>query len=293
MKNYLYNIGYFIKEGRTIVKLNLISNIFSLITTGLIFFILIMVISGWWISNEIVNLIQREAEISVYFNEGANENAVINIMEDIKKIKGIEEVRRVDKGEAYERMAEILGEDSNVLRYFDYNPFNPFIEVRINLEELDSVIEEIQLIEGIEYVRDNREVLNRIKSISEVLGTIGYLFIAGVGIATLVIISHIIRQGIYNNRELIYTLRLLGAPEGFIALPFLLVGLFLALGGGLTAGVISILTLKYLFSHIAGPLPFIPLPSITELTPNIFLLIGTFSTVLGIAGSLMGLSNEK
>lgn len=293
MKNYLYNIGYFIKEGRTIVKLNLISNIFSLISTGLIFFILIMVISGWWISNEIVNLIQREAEISVYFNEGANENVVINIMEDIKKIKGIEEVRRVDKGEAYERMAEILGEDSNVLRYFDYNPFNPFIEVRINLEELDSVIEEIQLIEGIEYVRDNREVLNRTKSISEVLGTIGYLFIAGVGIATLVIISHIIRQGIYNNRELIYTLRLLGAPEGFIALPFLLVGLFLALGGGLTAGVISILTLKYLFSHIAGPLPFIPLPSITELTPNIFLLIGTFSTVLGIAGSLMGLSNEK
>ena len=47
---------------------------------------------------------------------------------------------------------ENLGEESNILQLFDQNPFEAYIEVKIHLEQMDSVIT-ISNIKGIDYVR--------------------------------------------------------------------------------------------------------------------------------------------
>ena len=293
MKNFIRNIGYFLKEAKTMIKLNLMSNIFSLVSTGLIFFFLAMVVSGWWVSSQVVEVIQGEAEINVYLEEGIDDEGALLVIEKINEIKGVEEARMVDEGEAYDRMVEILGEEAQVLESFDENPFSAFIEVKIHLEEINTVLEKLFLVTGIQHIRDNREVLDRISNLAGILKVIGYLVVTAVGISTLVIISHIIRQGIYNNKDQINTLRLLGAPEGFIAFPFLLEGLLLTLGGGILAVVLSVFSLKYFYVQMAGPLPFIPLPPIGTLIPALILLIITLSGTLGIVGSLLGLSSAK
>lgn len=275
------------------IKLNLMSNIFSLVSTGLIFFFLAMVVSGWWVSSQVVEVIQGEAEINVYLEEGIDDEGALLVIEKINEIKGVEEARMVDEGEAYDRMVEILGEEAQVLESFDENPFSAFIEVKIHLEEINTVLEKLFLVTGIQHIRDNREVLDRISNLAGILKVIGYLVVTAVGISTLVIISHIIRQGIYNNKDQINTLRLLGAPEGFIAFPFLLEGLLLTLGGGILAVVLSVFSLKYFYVQMAGPLPFIPLPPIGTLIPALILLIITLSGTLGIVGSLLGLSSAK
>ncbi len=69
MKNLTYNMSYFFKEAKIIIKMNLISNILSVFSTALIFFILAMVISGWMVSSRVVETIQEESEISIYFSE--------------------------------------------------------------------------------------------------------------------------------------------------------------------------------------------------------------------------------
>lgn len=293
MRNILYNTGYFLKEAKAIIKLNLLSNIFSLLSTGLIFFILTMVLSGWWISSQVVETIQGEAEVSVYFKEDIKNNDVMKLIEDIKAIAGVREVRLVDEDEAYSRMVEILGNEAKVLSYLDDNPFNPFIEVKIHLENMESVVKNLSHIKGIEQIRDNREALERLHSIAEVLKILGYLVVAAVGISTLVIISHIIRMGIYDNRDQINTLRLLGAPEMFIAFPFLLEGLMLTIGGGLLAATLSAFSLKYFYAQMAGPLPFIPLPPREALVGRLITLVILLSAIMGVTGSLFGLSSAK
>ena len=293
MKNIFNNVGYFFKEVKTISKTNLLSNIFSLLSTGLIFFILAMIISGWWVSSRVVEVIQEEAEISVYFDESIGNTGASQLVERIKGIEGVREIRMVDENEAYGRMEKILGKDARVLEFFDDNPFSPFLEVKIHLEKLDSVLKSLNLTQGVEYVRDNSEVLDRIRSISVVLSLLGYLVIAAVGITTLVIISHIIRMGIQNNREQINTLRLLGAPDTFIASPFLLEGLLLTLGGGILAVILTAFVLKYVYAKTAGPLPFIPLPPFEELIRFLIILVMSLSAFLGIVGSLFGLSSAR
>ncbi|ABR46745.1 protein of unknown function DUF214 [Alkaliphilus metalliredigens QYMF] len=293
MKNILYNTGYFFKEAKTIIRLDLLSNVFSLFSTGLIFFILSMVISGWWISTEVMEVIQGESEINIYFDESMNSDNSLQLVEMIQGINGVREARIVDASEAYDRMESILGQEAEVLSFFDDNPFSPFIEAKIYLEEIDPVLGELNQIPEVSHVRDNREVLDRLSSLASILSILGYLVVAAVGISTLVIISHIIRQGIYSNRDQINTLRLLGAPELFIALPFLLGGLLLTLGGGLLASMMSAAALKQVYAQMSGPLPFIPLPPRDILMSNLVILIMSLSASLGLMGSLLGLSSSK
>ncbi|HYE83383.1 MAG TPA: permease-like cell division protein FtsX [Clostridia bacterium] len=293
MKNFLYNTGYFLREVKTIIRLNLLSNIFSLLSTGLIFFILTMVISGWWISNQVIETIQGEAEVNVYFSEALDEAGAVKLAEKIEGIQGVREARLVDEAEAYSRMEEILGKEAKVLEYFEDNPFSAFIEVKIRIDEIDPILKELDSMLGIEHVRDNREVLERLHSIAGVLEIIGYLVVAAVGITTIVIISHIIRMGIYDSREQINTLRLMGAPESFIGFPFMLEGLLLTLGGGVLAAALAVFSLRYMYSWMTGPLTFIPLPQLGTMTSQLILLVMSLSGALGIAGGFFGLSSAK
>jgi cell division transport system permease protein len=57
MKNILSNSGYFLKETFTIIRLSFLSNIFSLLSIGLILFILAAVLSGWQIFSGITEAI--------------------------------------------------------------------------------------------------------------------------------------------------------------------------------------------------------------------------------------------
>lgn len=295
MKTIFLNASYFLKEVKTMIRLNLLSNSLTLFSTGLIFFILAMIISGWWVSSHVVNVVQGEAEINVYLDDKiVNTNTgVMQMVESIKGIEGARSARVVDKDEAYRRMVEILGKEASVLNNFDDNPFSSFVELKINLEEIDPILEKLNHMVGVEHVRDNREVLDRLRNIAGVLRLVGFLVVVAVGISTLVIISHIIRLGISNNKEQINTLRLLGAPEIFISFPFLLEGLLLTLGGGILAVVLAAFAIEYLYAQMTGPLPFIPLPPRDALVTDMVLVVMSLSAVLGIVGSLLGLPSTR
>lgn len=290
MKNFLKNIGYFFKETKTIIKLNWISNIFTLFSIGLIFFIVLSVISSWWLSNQIIEVIQKEAEINVYFDEGVK-SIDEEIIEQVTSIEGVREARIIDKDEAYNRMTEVLGEEAQILEILDENPFSPFIEVQIHIDKVDTIVEQLNIMAGVDYVRDNKEVLDRITNIAGILKIMGYLFVIMVTISTVVIVSHIIRLGIYNNREQINTLALLGAPKLFISFPYLLGGLLLTVGGGVLAVGIMAVVIKYIYRQIAVSLPFIPVLPIETLIPSMAVLSILASGILGIIGSTLGLAS--
>ncbi|MHB1653629.1 MAG: cell division protein FtsX [Desulfitobacteriaceae bacterium] len=293
MKNIISNAGYFLKETITMIRQNLLSNILSILSTCLIFFILAMVISGWWVSSHVADVIQGEAEINVFYNEGIGNNGVLQLVEKIQGLAGVREARLVDKSEAYNRMVEILGDEANVLKIFEQNPFSPFIEVKINLDKIDSVLNELDKITGIEHVRNNKDVLERLRNITGILRFFGFLVVVAVGISTMVIISQIIRLGIQNNTEQINTLRLLGAPEIFIVFPFLLEGLLLTVGGGILAVSMATFAIKQVYAQMAGNLSFIPLLPSKTLIAGMVVVVMSLSIIMGIVGSLIGLTTAR
>lgn len=279
------------KEVKKIIGLNLLSNIISLISTGLILFVLSIVLVGLGISNGLVEKLKEEAEISAYFNENVNGNMIDAIISEIGHIEGVSNVNYVTKEESYDRMKEVLGEEAMVLMLFNENPFEAYLEVIIHLEDYNLVLEDVKNVSGISYVRDNKEMLDKIQGITNGISIISALVLVAVGATTLVILSHIIRQGIYNNKDQINTLCLLGAPNSFIGFPFVIVGILLTLGGGILATILINVLLNSGYNQIGNAISFIPLPSKNILATNISYFILGISILLGLVGSLFGLSS--
>jgi len=293
MKTFFYNIGYFLLEASRTIRFNPLSNLFSVIGTGLILFLLGMVLTGWSVGNQLVQALEKEAEVSAYFKDDISEEQALDLVHTIQTIDGVQKAGYIDQTAAYEENKNMLGKEADILKLFEDNPFEAYIDVRINLNDMDAVIAKMSKLEGIEYVRDNREILNQLKGIVNALKIIGVLIALAVGVTTLIIISHMIRQGIYNNKDQINTLWLLGAPNGFVGFPFILAGTLLTLlGGALAAGLLSILMTKG-YDQLSGYLMFLPFPPMEDLRDKVCLLIIIISTGLGFVGSLFGITSIR
>lgn len=293
LKTLFYNLGYSAKEVKTSIRLSFVTSLVSAVSIGLILFILATVISGWWISRHFIDMISQEAEISIFWEEDLSDNQVTQLAEQIEQLEGIKKVRRVSAEEAYDKMAGMLGPEADILKLFELNPFTPYLEINLDLDKTEPVVDTLNRLPGIAYVRDNQEILNRLHSLSQLLGVMGYLGLAAVALTTLIIISHIIKLSIYARRSQIQTLELLGASKGFIAFPFLLEGCLIAFMGGLLATALIVPSVKLVHLHLWDLLPFLPLPPSEELTLKLAGLLWVLSVLLGLIGSIIGLSSTR
>lgn len=293
MKSFIYNLGYFLREVFKNIRLTPLSNIFSLIGTALILFLLSLILISWSIGDNVISSLQEEAQISAYFMADVEENRMQSLVAELKNTDGVTDAIYIDSSQAYELNKQLLGDEADILELFDYNPFEGYIDIRINLDKMDAVINRVSALNEIEYVRDNRELLNQLRGIVNAIKLLGAIVAFAVGITTIIIISHMIRQGIYNNKEQINTLRLLGAPDWFIGLPFVLTGVLLTLLGGLVTVGLVILLLNKGYNQLSDYIMFLPLPAASILEENISLIIIAVSGGLGLFGSLFGLSSIK
>lgn len=286
---YKNNGVYYIKESVSIFRHNGFSNFFTLLSNGLIFFMLALVIAGWFLTNEVVSQIENEAEVSVY----TKEELVLDSpwLATLKAIPGINEVNFVSKEEAYARMVLILGEEAKVLQYFQDNPFTSFVEVGIDLNNIDTILEQLKNMDEVASLRDNRDILDKLREISKALNYLSYMILAAVGITTLVTLSHTIRQSIYHYREEIITLTLLGAPRLFVAIPFYLMGMLMTMIASLGAVAAARLLIQSGYDFMAGPLPFIPLPPIETVLNEMSMIVMMAGLVLGYIGCLLGMNS--
>ena len=293
MKIFLRNIGYFFKEVKKIIGLNVATNIISVISTSLILFVLGIVLCGLMISNQLVDKLEKEAEVSVYLDKEISKTRVEELMNTLEGLDGIFKVTLIDEETAYLRMEEVLGEEAKILTLLNENPFSPYFELGINLNSMEEVFLELNQLEGIDYIRDNKEMLHKLNGLTKGIKMISLFILIAVGITTVVIIAHLIRQGIYNNKEQINTLILLGAPNSYVNFPFLLSGLLPTLVGGVLSSAFVILLLHNGYEKLSSLIAFLPLPLKEEMSYQIGLRLILLSVILGLLGSFIGLLSVK
>jgi cell division transport system permease protein len=286
----LYNLPYFFKEAATLVKKDLSSNILSALSLSMIFFILAMTAGFGASMSFMAGALEDEAEISVYFS---SETDTAELTFSLEELDGVKQVIYIREDEAKEKMSQLLGDDSRVLSLFDYNPFSPYLEVGIELQDSQKIAETVRNFEGVEYVRDNREILDKIREISGAFNLAGIFVMFAVGAATVVLTSHIIRQGIYLNRDSIGTLQLLGAPEGFIYFPFIVNGIILSLFSGILSITLTAAASSRIYSGLSGALPFLVLPEYKTLFLGLAVFTIIASLSLGILGSVIGIKSTN
>jgi len=287
------NTKYYMGEVKTIVKLNGLSSFLSIISLALIFFITTLTLSGWWLSTTFTKALEDEAAISAYYPANLNQYAVEALIFEIAKIDGVKSVESVTAKQSFEKMSEILGQEAKILSQFDENPFEAYLEIGIELNQLEPILTSLEANDQLEYIRDNRTILEKISRISGLVALLGIIMTLAVGISTFIITSHIIREGVHAHEDQINTLQLLGAPDTFINLPFVIEGLLLTFVSGVLASAAYLGFATRIGNFTEGVIPFFPVINAQKILITIAMGTIGVSLVLGLVASLFGLKLIK
>lgn len=290
--NWFKNMGYFMHESVLLWKVDSKSNRVSVLSITFILFVAGLFFVSGFIGRNILYVLREEADIAVFYSDQADEALVDRLTEDLGALPGVLMAEKISKESSLREMEEILGKDKEVLRLFHENPFSPYIRVKVDLETRNAILEEIEAWSLIEHIRDNKDVVEKLQRIIGILTMIGTFMLSIIIFVSVVVISHIIRQGVFLNQERIRILHLLGAPKNFIRMPFLLEGFFMSLISGIMASVFLV-GVVFLFYTRWSSFSFFPLPEIKFLVLRGTLRTLLLSLVLGIFGSISGVQTIR
>ncbi len=285
--NWFKNLGYFIHESVLLWKVDLKSNRLSVLSIMFILLIAGLCFTAEVIGENVLDVLREEADIAVFYSEETEETQIDVLQRDLNALPGVLLTERVSKESSLHEMEEILGKDKEVLTLFDENPFAPYIRVKVDLAQRNAILQEIEGWDLIEHIRDNKDVVEKLEQIIRILTVIGVFVLATVIFVSVVVISHILRQGIFLNREHIKILHLLGAPKNFIRMPFLMEGFFMSLLSGILASLLLSGLIFLVYMRWSG-FGFFPLPEMKFLILSGTLRTLLLSLALGVFGSVSG-----
>ncbi|MCL5038989.1 MAG: permease-like cell division protein FtsX [Firmicutes bacterium] len=281
---------FYLREALWAIRLHFGNNLLSIFSMALSLLFLIFVFLGLWNLQALVDQVRAEAQIMVYLKDEVTPAEQEAFRARLKSLPGVEGVKFLSQAGALARVQALLGPQATALDAFSgYNPFAAYFQVRVRPEDADRVAEAAASYPGVEAVANNQEVLARLVSLTAAVRLLGSLVTVAAGVMTMLIISHIVRLGLYGRREEIETYRLLGASEGFIGIPFFLEGSLLGGLAGLVAAFIALALVPQLAALLQRSLPFLPLPPWTRFFFSISWLIPGLGLVFGAVGSLLTL----
>ena len=161
------------------------------------------------------------------------------------------------------------------------------IVVLENNELMQQTIGQLEQIEGVAKISAAYELAEGFSTLENVLSIIFVVIIMGLSVVSLVIISNTVKISVYDRRDEIAIMKMVGATNGFIRLPFVVEGLTLGLvGAGIAFGsewlLYNFLVTKIEAMDTLNMFKFVPFQQL--LIPMICVFAGTGFAV-GVLGS--------
>jgi len=182
-----------------------------------------------------------------YMSKETAETRQIEIEREIQNRDIVKETRLISSTQALERFQERFPNLQVILENIDLNPFPSSVETTLQdrefaAGEIEAFIDSIRSQEGIEDIQFNQEWIEKMEALSRLAKAIGF-FLGGILIlASFFIVSNVIRLNVFARKDEVEILRLVGATNTFIRIPFLCEGIILGvIGGILSLGLIFVL----------------------------------------------------
>ena len=190
---------------------------------------------------EALQQVEDRVEIRAYVAEGTPIEAVSAAMGDIGAFPEVLKVDYVSPELALQKARRELGEFRDV---FESGFLPASIEIRLKrgfrdpttVQAVAARVQSYQFVDDVRYGQEWVEKLHRIRTIATVAGlSLGLVFAA---VATIIIGTTIRMTVLARSRE-ISIMRLVGATDGFVRLPFLIEGFIKGILGGAAALVLT------------------------------------------------------
>ena len=283
---------YFVRQAMRNMVENRLVHLIGLGTMVIAFlmfdaFILIFVNLNSWTQEQ-----GRSLTMSIYF-KGEPERAVIeNIKKELLQYP-VSITDFISKDDALKSLRKQLGEKAGLLDGLGENPLPASLEIVLSRDvsgdslpyELKTRLERIH---GIDEVQYSQEWVERFQAIMGAVKIIGLVFGGLLFLAALFIITNTVKLTIYSRKDEIEILKLVGATNRFVKIPFLIEGSIQGFLGGSVALIVLFLAYVAIITKVDLSIGFASL-DIIFLSPQFILLLLLMSSIIGFIGSTVSL----
>lgn len=289
-------LTYAIKQGLKNIKRN---RMFSLASVGTIMACLFLFGIFYFIITNFQHMIktaETSVGITVFFEEGINEDEITVIGDKIKKRAEVSEVNFVSAEKAWEdfKSEYFKGEKELTDTFANDNPLANSASFEVYLNDVSmqpSLVKHIEAIDGVRQVNSSDTTATSLSNINILVGYISVAIIVILIAVSVFLISTTVTMGISIRKDEIAIMKLIGATDFFIRSPFIVEGIIIGLMGATLPLIglyfiynkaISFISVK--FNVLNGILTFLDVKIVFSTLIPISMLIGVG---IGFFGSFL------
>lgn len=242
----------------------------------------------------------KEAEnsvgITVFFNDDTTDERIREIGELIKKRVEVSDIKYTSGEEAWEEYRErYFAEEPELAEGFkDDNPLAKSSNYEIYLNDLNmqqTLVSYLKSLDGVKKVNYSEATASTLTDFAKMVGYVSVTIIIILLAVGIFLISNTVMIGITVRREEIRIMKLIGATDIFVRLPFIIEGIVI----GLMGAVVPVLALMLIYQKVivylmsqfqsfTSKVTFISSPDIFTVVVPMALIIGAG---IGFVGSMI------
>lgn len=239
-----------------------------------------------------IDEMQNQNNVLAYIDESLSESEARAMESKILAVDNVATAEFVTREEAMENFESDY--DENLFENIDPTVFrHRFV---ITLDDL-SLMKETQAalrnVKGVASVTAHVDYAEKFISFRNIVSIVSLILIVILIIVSLFIMTNTIKLATFGRREEIAIMKMVGATNAFIRLPFVIEGLVLgAVGGGIAYllqwGLYSVLTDKIMSGMASGIIDVLPFSAVALPVLIVFLTVGI---LVGVFGGLNAIRN--
>ena len=282
------NLGYLFKEGIRSIFLHGLMSFASVCVTVACLIIVGTFSILMYNVNIMVEDINQTNEVLVYVDSSYSDAEAKSVG---TKINMIDNVMQSDYISREEALANFVAEHDEDATFQGVNPTDLHHRFKVILEDNSKMAEtvaQLEQIPGVVNIDAEYELAEGFTTINQVLRFVSSGIIAVLLVVSLLIISNTVKLSMYDRKDEIAIMKMVGATNGFIKMPFVVEGFFLGILGatvafGLEWAMYDAMIVKIAEVDALGLFTFVPFMDLLLPMVSTFTAAGLF---VGIVGSL-------
>ncbi len=237
--------------------------------------------------NNFASLVEKDVTIVTFLDSDISEEKIKVVEQEIKRLNNVESITFQSKDEITKEMKESSDTFKAIMDEWseDENPLQDTYLVKVeDINKIASTAKKIKAIDGVDIIKYGEGMVEQLVAVFDVVRKICLGMVVALIVVTAFLISNTIKITIFSRKREIEIMRLVGASNLNIKIPFIFEGLFLGVIGSIIPIIATIYGYTVLFENFNGQL-FSPFIKLVEPQPFIFLL----SLVLVVIGILVGM----
>ncbi len=242
--------------------------------------------------NSMTKKIEEDVTIVAFLDVDITEERIAEIREEIRKLPNIQEGDKAivldDKESIRKEMMESSTTYEEIMQNWEDREENPLKDAYhikiVDINKMAETSKQIAAIEGVAVVKDAQDMVDQLIGVFDVITKSTYAIVIALVLVTAFLIANTIKITIFSRKREIDIMRLVGASNTNIKIPFVFEGLLLGVLGSLIP--IAVLTYGYstLYTKFDGRL-FGKFVTLVEPEPFIYIVAG----VLMLIGVIVGM----